>query len=86
MTPTPPSPSVREVAKIAASPSRPLSHAHMRLDLHRDTSIYVVRNVSKHIHVTLGKNEATLIIHPHAARRLIADIQSVLDGKDFAHD
>ena len=74
------------IEAIRDAPDRPLSHAHMRLDLRRDTRMSVVPNIDRHVHITLGRDQATLIIHPHAARRLIANIQQVLDGKDFACD
>lgn len=75
-----------EIAKLRASPDAGLAHMHMRMDLRRNTRLFVTRNVSDHIHVTVGNSQATLIIHPHAAERLIADMQAVLAGKDFAHD
>jgi len=64
-----------------------LGHSHIRMDLRRDTKLIVTTNVTaKHICIAVGHNEATIILHPHAARRLIADITAVLDGKDFAYD
>lgn len=87
---TPPDP--QQVAEIAGRLSKlvkaeqPLSHAHMRLDLRRDTRLLVQRSVTGHVHVTLGKDQATMILHPHAAVRLIADLQAVLTGADYAFD
>lgn len=63
------------------------SYTHVRMDLPRDARMMVTRNVTaKHVHITLGQSEATLIIHPHAAKRLIANIAAVLEGEDFSCD
>lgn len=58
----------------------------LRIDARRDTRMFVQRNVSKHVHVTIGKGgaEAVLILHPHAAKRLVANITAVLDGAEHA--
>lgn len=62
------------------------SWIELRLDARRDTRMFVQRNVEGHVHVTLGNHgKATLILHPHAANRLIANIQAVLDGAEMAH-
>jgi hypothetical protein len=58
----------------------------MRLDIARDTRIFVIPNIDGHVHITLGKNDATLILHPHAARRLIANIGAVLETGGFASE
>lgn len=76
-----------KVARIPNETRAGATYAHVRLDLPRDASMFVTRNVAaKHVHITLGKNDATLIIHPHAAKRLIANIAAVLDGKEFASE
>jgi hypothetical protein len=68
------------------SPNADLKLSHLRIDLARDTRIHVQRNIDGHIYIALGKREATIIIHPHAAQRLCNNITDVLDGKEFAHD
>jgi hypothetical protein len=72
-----------DVEQLDRDINRPLIHRHVRLDLGRGTRIFAQPNVNKHVHVTLGDSEATLILHPHAARRLIKAMTAVLDGKDF---
>jgi len=79
-------PTVKTDAERLHKTDARLSHAHMRLDLRRDTRIMAVPNVQGHVHITLGQNEATLILHPHAARRLAANITALLEGADLAHD
>ncbi len=45
------------------------SYTHIRMDLPRDARMMVTRNVpAGHVHITIGRSEATLIIHPHAAK------------------
>ena len=53
-----------------------------RIDLARNTKILAQPNVNKHVYVTIG-DQVTMILHPHAARRLIKAMTAVLDGKDF---
>lgn len=65
-------------------PDRGVCYSHIRLDLRRDTKLFVTRNVAGHLHVTVGQSDATLILHPHAAARLIADLQAVMDGAEFS--
>lgn len=74
-----------EAVKIAR-PDEQLSRLSVRLDAYRDTRILVQRNVNKHIHITLGREQVTLILHPHMAGRLAANILSVLKGEEMAHD
>ena len=68
-----------------ARPKGGISSYRLRADCARDTQVLVQRNVNGHVHVTIGNSEATLILHPHAAARLVANIQAVLKGEDFAH-
>lgn len=69
--------------KLGPRPSKGCSYTHTRLDVPRDTRLFVTRNVNGHVHITIG-NEGTLIVHPHAANRLAADIQAVLAGEEFS--
>lgn len=69
-----------------ARPDRGVALSQVRIDLRRDTRLFVTRNVNGHPHVTIGQNDVIMILHPHAAKRLIADLQAVLDGAEFAHD
>lgn len=71
------------IKKLPVENNRGASYSHMRLDCGRSTRVVVTRNVQKHIHITLGQ-DATLILHPYMAGRLISAMQKVLDGKDFA--
>lgn len=71
------------IARIKMRPEKGCSYMHARLDVRRDTRIFVTRNVNGHVHVTIG-NEGTLILHPHAANRLSADINAVLAGEEFS--
>lgn len=64
----------------------PVARSYVRLDLARNTRLSVTRNVNGHVHITVGQNEATLILHPHAAKRLIANIGALLEGEDFTHE
>jgi hypothetical protein len=65
-------------------PDAEASWIELRIDARRDTRLFVQRNVDGHVHVTMGKNgKATLILHPHAAKRLIANIEAVLGGAEF---
>jgi hypothetical protein len=72
--------------KLPIEATRGVAHINVRLDVRRDTRLFVTHNVNKHLHVTVGGDAATIILHPHAARRLIADLQAVLNGAEFAHD
>lgn len=73
-----------DIEKLARADAE-ASWIELRIDARRDTRLFVQRNVGGHVHVTLGKNgKATLILHPHAARRLIANIEAVLAGAEFA--
>jgi len=75
-----------DITRLHPAPDGRASNISVRMDLPRDVSFFVQRNVMKHIHVTIGKGQATLIMHPHAAERLIADLRAVLDGKEIAYD
>lgn len=72
-----------EPTSIGNHPSAKASYVHVRVDVQRDTRLSVGCNLSGHPHVTIG-DEATLILHPHAAERLVADLRAVLDGAEFA--
>ncbi len=72
--------------KLPIAAERGVAYINVRLDIRRDTRLFVTHNVNIHIHVTIGGDAATVILHPHAARRLIADMQAVLDGAEFAAD
>lgn len=72
------------IEQLHDRPRAGLSYSHIRIDGRRDTEVFVIRNVSNHVHITLGKNEATLILHPHMAQRLVANIQAVLEGTESA--
>ena len=69
--------------KLPVKNDRAASYAHIRLDCARNTRVTVTRNPQKHIHITLG-HDATLILHPYMAERLIAAMRKVLDGADYA--
>ncbi len=72
-----------DIEKLPVKNDRGASYVHMRIDCARNTRAIVTRNVQKHIHITLGQ-DATLILHPHMANRLIIAMQAVLEGKDFS--
>lgn len=72
-----------DIAPIGASPNQRCSHVHVRLDARRDTRMFVTRNIDGHVHLTIG-NEATLILHPHAATRLVANLRAVLSEEEFS--
>jgi hypothetical protein len=72
-----------DLAKVGPRSDKGCSHVHVRLDARRDTRMFVCRNVNGHVHITIG-NEGTLILHPHAANRLAADIAAVLAGEEFS--
>jgi len=75
-----------EPSEIEALPREidgPLLLHSSRIDVSRSTRIFACPNVDGDVHVTFGNNQATLIMHPHAARRLMKAMAAVLDGKDF---
>lgn len=72
-----------EIPRIGERADKGCSYVHARLDIRRDTRIFVTRNVDGHVHITIGR-EGTLIVHPHAANRLAADIAAVLAGEEFS--
>lgn len=72
-----------EPAKLH-QPDAEASWIELRLDARRDTAMFVQRNVLGHVHVTLGRHgKAIVILHPHAARRLVNNINAVLNGAEF---
>lgn len=71
------------IEEIDRDIGKPLQWHTSRLDLARNTAILAQRNVNKDVYVTLGKNQVTMILHPHAARRLMKAIEAVLDGKEY---
>lgn len=75
----------QQPVKIAKADQQ-LHRLTVRMDAYRDTRILVQRNVNKHIYVTIGKEQATLILHPHMANRLAKNILAVLKGEDVSYD
>lgn len=64
------------------APRGEVKFSAMRCDAGRDTRILVSRNANGHPHIQIGGN-VTLILHPHAAKRLIAGLQEIEAGEDF---
>lgn len=75
------------VELIGDRPQSGLTWAQMRADVTRDTRMIVQRNVAGHFHITFGNGGGlTLILHPHAAKRLIANMTAVQDGAEYGAD
>lgn len=70
--------------KLIRTPNAPLQHMHVRIDMARNTKLLVTKNVNGWPHITVG-DWATLIMHPHFAKRLMASLAAVLDGEEFTH-